>query len=318
MTTYVIRRVLMAVAVLVLVSLVAFFVMRLLPGDPISLKLAESQVVALNEEQLAAVKHEYGLDRPLVVQYFTWLGGVLKGDFGTSILSRGPVADEMWRRLPVTLHIGLLAFIIGTAIGALAGVLCAVKRGRWVDGLVTALANVGITMPTFWLGVMLVYLFGLNLGWLPTQGYTSPFTDFWQSTKQLIMPVFCLALFPLAGTTRQTRSSMLEVLGLDYVRTAWSKGLKGRVVILKHALKNALIPVVTLSGMSLTMVVGGSVVIEMVFNIPGIGRMLVTAINNQDYPVVQAVVFLIAALVVIINLIIDLSYGWLDPRIRYN
>jgi peptide/nickel transport system permease protein len=318
MTTYVIRRVLMAVAVLVLVSLVAFFVMRLLPGDPISLRLAESQVVALNEEQLAAVKHEYGLDRPLVVQYVTWLGGVLKGDFGTSILSQGPVADEMWRRLPVTLHIGLLAFIIGTAIGAFAGVLCAVKRGKWVDGLVTALANVGITMPTFWLGVMLVYLFGLNLGWLPTQGYTSPFTDFWLSTRQLIMPVFCLALFPLAGTTRQTRSSMLEVLGLDYVRTAWSKGLKGRAVILKHALKNALIPVVTLSGMSLTMVVGGSVVIEMVFNIPGIGRMLVTAINNQDYPVVQAVVLLIAALVVIINLIIDLSYGWLDPRIRYN
>jgi peptide/nickel transport system permease protein len=165
---------------------------------------------------------------------------------------------------------------------------------------------------------MLVYVFALHFHWLPTQGYTSPFTDFWLSTRQLIMPVFCLALFPLAATTRQTRASMLDVLGLDYVRTARSKGLREKAVIAKHALKNALIPVVTLSGMGLTMVVGGSVVIEMVFNIPGIGRMLVTGITNQDYPVVQSVVLVIAAIVVLVNLIIDLSYGWLDPRIRYS
>ena len=288
MTTYIARRILMAIFVLFIVSVVIFLAMRLLPGDPIKLKLAQSQIVSLNAEQLAAARHQYGLDRPLVMQYFNWIGGVAKGSFGISIMSQGPVAPELWRRLPVTLHIGLLAFILGTLIGAPAGILCAVRRGTWIDGLVTGLANIGITLPTFWLGVMLVYVFALHFHWLPTQGYTSPFTDFWLSTRQLIMPVFCLALFPLAATTRQTRASMLDVLGLDYVRTARSKGLREKAVIAKHALKNALIPVVTLSGMGLTMVVGGSVVIEMVFNIPGIGRMLVTGITNQAYPVVQS------------------------------
>jgi peptide/nickel transport system permease protein len=166
--------------------------------------------------------------------------------------------------------------------------------------------------------VMMVYVFGLYLKWLPIQGYTSPFHDFWQSTRQLVMPVFCLALFPIAGTVRQTRSSMLEVLGQDYVRTAWSKGLKQKAVIMKHSLKNSLIPVVTLSGMQLTMVVGGAVIVERVFNIPGLGRYLIDSINAQDYPAVQSAVLLIAVFVVAVNLLIDLSYGWLDPRIRFN
>ncbi len=318
MTTYIIRRVLMSIVVLFIVSVLVFLAMRMLPGDPIKLMMAESQMVALSEEELDKVRHEFGLDRPLVVQYFSWMGGVLTGDFGTSILTRAPVADEMWHRLPITLHLGLLAWILGIVVGIPAGILCAVKRGKWIDGLVTGLANIGITMPVFWLGVMLIYLFGLYLGWLPIQGYTSPFDDFWKSTQQLIMPVFCVAIFSLAGTVRQTRSSMLEVLNQDYIRTAWAKGLKQKAVIVKHAIKNGLIPVVTLSGMGLTMVIGGSVIIEMVFNIPGIGRLLVTAMNAQDFPVVQSVVLLIAVMIVVINLIIDLSYGWLDPRIRYN
>ncbi len=308
----------MAIVVLVLVSVVVFLAMRMLPGDPIKLMMAQSEVVAMDQEALEIVRHEFGLDRSLVVQYLSWVGGVFKGDFGTSIMSRGPVADEMWRRLPITLHIGLVAFVIGIVIGIPAGIICAIKRGKWADGLVTGLANIGITIPVFWLGVMMVYLFGLYLEWLPIQGYTSPFDDFWQSTRQLVMPVFCLALFPIAGTVRQTRSSMLEVLGQDYVRTAWSKGLKRKAVIMKHSLKNSLIPVVTLSGMQLTMVVGGAVIVEKVFNIPGLGRYLIDSINAQDYPAVQSVVLLIAIIVVVINLLIDLSYGWLDPRIRYN
>lgn len=318
MTTYVIRRLLMAIVVLVLVSVVVFGAMRLLPGDPIRLMMAQSEIVDLDQSALKKLRHEFGLDRPLVVQYFSWLGGVLKGDFGKSIMSRGPVADEIWHRLPITLHVGLLALVIGVAIGIPAGIVCAVKRGKWLDGLVTGFANIGITVPQFWLGVMMMYLLALRLNWLPTSGYTSPFEDFWLSARQLVMPVFCLALFPLAGTVRQARSSMLEVLGQDYVRTAWSKGLRQRAVIIKHSLKNSLIPVVTLSGMQLTMVVGGSVIVEQVFTIPGIGRYLITSINAQDYPAVQSVVLMLAVIVVVINLLIDLSYGWLDPRIRYN
>jgi peptide/nickel transport system permease protein len=317
-TTYVIRRILMAIVVLVLVSIVVFLAMRLLPGDPIKLIMAQAEVVAMDEQALDKVRHEFGLDRSLIVQYFNWAGGIFKGDFGTSIMSRGPVAQEMWRRLPITLHLGLLAFVIGIVIGIPAGIVCAIRRGRWADGFVTGVANIGITMPVFWLGVMMMYVFGLYLKWLPIQGYVSPFDDFWQSTRHLVMPVFCLALFPIAGTVRQTRSSMLEVLGQDYVRTAWSKGLKQRAVIMKHSLKNSLIPVVTLSGMQLTMVIGGAVIVEQVFNIPGLGRYLITSINAQDYPAVQSVVLLIAVIVVFVNLLIDLSYGWLDPRIRYN
>jgi peptide/nickel transport system permease protein len=308
----------MAIVVLVLVSLVVFLAMRMLPGDPIKLMMAQSEVVAMNPQALEQARHEFGLDRPLIMQYLSWAGGIFKGDFGTSIMSRGSVSKEMWRRLPITLHVGLLAFVIGVVIGIPAGIVCAIKRGKWVDGLVTGLANIGITIPVFWLGVMMMYVFGLYLKWLPIQGYTSPFDDFWQSTRQLVMPVFCLALFPIAGTVRQTRSSMLEVLGQDYVRTAWSKGLKQKAVIMKHSLKNSLIPVVTLSGMQLTMVIGGAVIVEQVFNIPGLGRYLITSINAQDFPVVQSVTLLIAFIVVAVNLLIDLSYGWLDPRIRYN
>jgi peptide/nickel transport system permease protein len=181
----------------------------------------------------------------------------------------------------------------------------------------TALSNIGITMPTFWFGVMLIYLFGLYLKWLPIQGYTSPFENFWLSTQQLVMPVICLALFPIASMARQTRSSMLEVMRQDYIRTAWSKGLRERIVISKHALKNGLIPIITLAGMGLSTVIGGSVIIETVFNIPGIGRLAVTAINNHDYAYVQGIVLIIAIVIMMTNLAVDLMYGWLDPRIRY-
>ena len=192
------------------------------------------------------------------------------------------------------------------------------RRGKTLDSVVTSLSNIGITIPGFWLGVMLIYFFGLYLNWLPVEGYTSPFKDFWLCTRQLVMPVICLVLFPIASLTRQTRSSMLEVMRQDYIRTAWSKGLRERFVIFRHALKNGLIPVITLSGMNLSLIVGGSVVIEQVFNIPGMGRLAVTSILNQDYPYVQGVVLVIACFVMLVNLLVDVTYGWLDPRIRYS
>jgi peptide/nickel transport system permease protein len=317
-TTYIIRRLVQLVIVLIIVSVIVFVGMRALPGDPILMLVTRDQQTQLTQEQIEQLRHEAGLDRNVAVQYFEWIGGIFTGDMGKSILYKTPVSDEILRRLPITLHIGLLGWIIGTLLGIPAGILCAVKRGKWVDTLVTSFANAGTTVPIFWLALVLVYIFALWLGWLPVQGYTSPFEDFWLNLKQIIMPVMCLALFPMAGTCRQTRSAMLSVLRQDYIRTAWSKGLKQRAVIVRHALKNGLIPIVTLSGMGLGGIVGGAVFEETVFNIPGIGRLAVTAVTNQDFPYIQGIALVVAVVVLAVNLLVDISYGWLDPRIRYS
>jgi len=292
--------------------------MRILPGDPIYMLFTPNQVQALTEEEMAEIRREAGLDKPLLAQYFTWMGGIFRGDLGKSILHETYVADEVAKRLPITVYLGVLSFIIGLIIGIPMGVISAIRRGTWMDTVVTSLANLGITIPVFWLGIMLVFVFSLRLGWLPVMGFTSPFEDFWLSTRQIIMPVACLAVWPVAGTARQTRSSMLEVLRQDYIRTAWSKGLRERGVIIKHALKNGLIPVLTLAGMGIGTIVGGTVLIEQVFNIPGMGRLAVDAIFAQDYAFVQGVTLIIAVTVILANLLVDISYGWLDPRIRYN
>jgi peptide/nickel transport system permease protein len=307
----------LAAIVLFLVSVFVFLAMRLLPGDPVLMYMSASSIQNVTEEQLNQVRHQFGLDKTLPQQYFDWIIGILHGDLGTSILNRSPVIQEILRRLPITLHLGILAFIVATIVGIPAGVLCAVRRGGWVDNFVTTLANIGITVPVFWLGIILIYIFALYFKWLPVMGYTSPFEDFWLSTKQLIMPVFCLAIGPIAGNARQARSSMLEVIHRDYIRTAWSKGLSERVIIMKHALKNGLMPVVTLSGMSVGTILGGSVLIEQVFNIPGMGRLAVTSVMNQDYPYVQAITLIMAISIVLSNLLVDISYIWLDPRVHY-
>jgi peptide/nickel transport system permease protein len=318
MLNYIIRRLVMVVVVLFIVSILVFVAMRMLPGDPIRMLVTQSEQQEFTEQQIEQLRHEFGLDRPLMVQYFSWVGGIFRGDLGQSILHRAPVAQEIVRRIPITLHLGLTAFLIGIIIGIPAGVVCAVRRGSWIDTAVTTLSNIGITVPVFWLGVMMIYLFGLYLHWLPVQGYTSPFEDFGLNVRQMVMPVVCMALFPIAGTARQTRSSMLEVMRQDYIRTAWSKGLKERIIILRHALKNGLIPVVTLSGMQLSMVLGGVVITETVFNIPGMGRLAVTSVLNQDYPYVQGIILITATIVLLCNLLVDLAYGWLDPRIRFS
>jgi peptide/nickel transport system permease protein len=323
-TTYIIKRIVQLVIVLVIVTVLVFVGMRALPGDPIRMLVTRDQLTTMTPERIEQLRHEAGLDRNVAVQYFTWVGGLFKGDMGKSILYKTPVSDQILRRLPITLHIGLLGWIIGTLLGVGAGILCAVKRGTWVDTAVTSLANAGTTVPIFWLALVLVYIFALwlpditGMKWLPVQGYTSPFEDFWLNLRQIIMPVVCIALFPMASTCRQTRSALLGVLRQDYIRTAWSKGLGQRAVILRHALKNSLIPIVTLSGMGLSMVVGGEVFVETVFNIPGIGRLAVQAVQNQDYPYIQAIALVVAAVVLTVNLLVDISYGWLDPRIRYS
>jgi peptide/nickel transport system permease protein len=317
-TTYIIRRLIQAIFVLILVTLIVFMSMRLLPGDPIYMYLSSGEMVNITEEQIQQVRHEFGLDKPLMVQYVNWMMGIFHGDFGESILLRRSPLELISQALPVTFYLSLISFVISQIIGIPAGLVCAIRRGTWIDTAVTIFANIGITIPIFWLGIMLILLFAVQLKWLPTMGYTSPFDNFTLSTKQIIMPVLCLAIFPIASNARQARSSLLEILHQDYIRTAWSKGLSERMVIIKHALRNGLIPIVTLAGMGIPSIIGGSVLVEQVFNIPGMGRMAVNALFQRDYPYVQAVTLVVTAAVVLSNLLVDLSYGWLDPRIRYD
>ena len=318
MTTYIVRRLIQAVFVLIIVTLLVFFIMRLLPGDPIIIYVAQSaQLEAMPPEMVDALRHKFGLDKPIIVQYFNWVGNIFRGDFGESIFYHEKVGKLMLERFPVTAHLGILALIVGSVTGLIAGLLAAIRRGKWLDKIITPLTYIGITIPVFFVAILMIYTIGLRLGWLPISGYTSPLEDFWLSTRQVIMPVFCLAVFSIAANARQLRSSMLEVISQDYIRTAWSKELSERVVILKHAMKNSLIPVITLIGLGVGMIVGGSVLIETIFAIPGVGRLLVSSIFGQDYVVVQAINFVIAVIVLIVNLMVDISYGWLDPRIRY-
>jgi peptide/nickel transport system permease protein len=272
----------------------------------------------MTQEEIDIVRHQFGLDHPIPVQYINWMAGLFQGDLGESMFYRLPVSELIAQRLPVTLHLGLVAFVFSTFIGVTAGTLSALRRGKKLDLVLTILANIGITIPNFWLGILLMYVFGFYLGWLPLIGYTSPFQDFWLSTKQLIMPVICLMVFAISGDTRQGRSSMLEVLHQDYVRTAWAKGLRERTIVWRHVIKNGIIPIVTLKGMGLGMILGGSVFVEQVFNIPGMGRLLVESVLSKDYAVIQGCILLTAAIVVSANLLVDLSYGWLDPRVRYS
>ena len=318
MSSYIIRRFIEAFFVLIIVSLIIFFIMRLLPGDPILIYIGEIGLDSATPEQIKQMRHEFGLDRPILVQYADWVWRLIHGELGRSVVFRVDVGSMIAKALPKTLHLGLTAFIMSALVGMLAGVISAVRWGKKIDTFITLLANIGICIPIFWLGIMMIYLFSLYLGWLPPFGYTSPFENFWLSTKQSVMPVICLSIFPIAAVARQTRSTMLEVIHQDFIRTAWSTGLKERTIIIKHALKNSLAPVVTLLGDRLRLIIGGTVLIETVYNIPGMGRMAVDAIFGQDYPVVQGVILVISVMVVLSNFIVDISYGWFDPRIRYD
>jgi len=318
MTGYIIRRLIIGVIVLLIVSMLVFVVLRELPGDPIFLYIAENRYTSLTPEDLQALRVQYGLDRSLPVQYVQWLNKVVHGDFGTSILYRNNVAGLIKGALPITISLSVLAMLVSAFLGILFGALSALRRGKWLDSVVTMWANLGITAPGFWVAIIMMYIFALKLHWLPPFGYTSPFTDFGMYVKQAIMPVICLAIFPIGALTRQTRSSMLEVIRQDYIRTAWSKGLRERVIVIRHMLKNALIPIVTLLGMQLRQVFSGAVIIETVFNIPGMGRLSVDALFSRDFIVVQDVVLIISAIVVLTNILVDVAYGVVDPRIRYS
>lgn len=270
-----------------------------------------------SQEQVEALRKELWLDRPFLVQYGHWVNNVFHGDLGKSITYFEDVTDVIFRALPKSMYLAAIALVFSTIIGISMGIICAVRRASFLDNVLSLFANIGISVPTFWLGLLGIYLFGYRLGWLPIQGFTWPTENFGKSLAQSVMPVIALAVPSIAIITRQTRSSMLEVVRQDYMRTAKAKGLKERTVILKHGLKNALIPVATLMGILVRILIAGAVLIETVFNIPGLGRLLVKAAFNKDFIIIQAGVLIISAITCLANLAVDISYGWLDPRTRY-
>lgn len=312
MIVFVVRRLLQSAIVLVIISIITFSFIHIIPGDAALVILGGEAT----QEELENLRHELGLDQPVWVQYGRWFSNAIQGNLGKSICHRDSVINVIAKRLPVTVYLGLLALILSILAGIPAGIISAVRRGKIIDSIITVIANIGMAVPIFWLGILGIYLFAYKLGWLPVMGYTSPFENFWLSIKQAIMPVICLTVVPLATITRQTRSSMLEVIHQDYIRTARSKGLMEKAVIVKHALKNAIIPVVTLLGLQARYLVGGSILVETIFNIPGMGRLMVSSVFDRDIPVVQGCIIIIAIAIILANLIIDLSYGYLDPRIR--
>lgn len=314
MVAFILNRCIKAFFVLVIVSFMAFMLMYLIPGDPVAAVLG----IDARPAEIAKLRAELGLDNPVMVRYYNWLSDAVRGDFGHSVVMNEDVMVLIRQRLEVTTYIGAWAFFLTVVIGIPLGVICAMRRGGFLDSLISAFANIGISIPIFLLCILLIYFFGLYLGWLPIQGFTSPMENFWLSVKKIIMPIACLTVLPLAMIVRQTRSSMLEVVGQDYIRTAWAKGLRELMVIRRHAVKNALIPIATMAGMLVLQVVGGSVLVETVFNLPGMGRLLVESVFNRDFIVVQAVILVIATFVMLVNLIVDISYGWLDPRIHYD
>ncbi len=316
MLQYMIRRLLQIVPVLLIVTLMVFALMLAIPGDPARALVGPGE--ALDEEQLEIIRKEFNLDKPVLVQYGIWLSKVVRGDFGRSSQYQRPVLDELRTRAWVTLQFGIAAWVLAVVIAVPAGIISAVYRGRALDYIATLISIGGVAIPNFWFGIMAILVFGVYLGWLPAQGYVNIFEDPIEGLRHMILPVFALGITSCALIMRQTRSAMLEVLAQDYVRTARAKGMSEPVVIGVHALRNALLPVVTVFGLQTGRIFAGAVVIETVFGIPGMGNFMVLAIFARDFMVVQGGVLIMALAVLSANLLTDLIYAWLDPRIRYN
>ncbi|MBL8834301.1 MAG: ABC transporter permease [Rhodospirillales bacterium] len=312
MFTFLVRRLSSIVPTLFVVSMLVFGLQLLLPGDPASVMAGEER----DEEVLAQIRARYGLDRPIPVQYANWLWNVLHGDLGESMRLSSPVADLVLAKLPVTLQLGGMAFVIACLIGIPMGVLSAVKKDSAWDYAANAVALWGLSTPNFWLGILLILFVSVEMGWLPPSGYVSPFEDWRQSLATTIMPAFVLGNSIAAVLMRHTRAAMLQALNQDYVRTARAKGLAEAVVINKHALRNALVPVVTLGALELGALFSGAVLTEQVFTIPGFGKLVVDAVFNRDYMVVQGVVLVTATAYVALNLVADILYFLINPRLR--
>jgi peptide/nickel transport system permease protein len=294
-----------------------FLIMRLLPGDVALYILGSDESSEMNREALQRIRSELGLDQPLIVQYGEWVWKALRFDFGNSYWTRQPVIEELGRRYPMTASLAFLSLLLGTLIAIPIGVLAAIRQDTFIDYGARIFSIAGLSIPSFWLAILIILGLVHYFRWLPPLDYAPFWVDPWLNFKQLVFPALVTGYRLSAIGARMTRSSVLEVLREDYVRTARAKGARERVVVLKHALKNALLPVVTIIGIELLVLFGGLIVVETVFTIPGIGRFLVDAITHRDYPSIQALVFVFAAFVLVINLLVDIVYAILDPRIRY-
>ena len=315
MYKYVLRRLLLAIPVLLLSSLIVFGLMRVMPGDALVALMGESGNVG--ERELKKLRKDLGLDRPYHEQYLIWVWQMVSLNPGDSIFTNEPIPVALKKSIPVTLELATLALILGLAIAIPVGVLSATRQDKPADYVGRVVAVSGLSFPDFWLGTLVITFAAIWFRWIPPLGYVSIWDDPWRNLQQFLLPAAVLGFRLSAATMRMTRSTVLEVLREDYVRTAWAKGLAGRMVVYKHALKNALIPVVTIVGGQLGTLLAGTVVVETIFALPGMGRLTVEAILYRDYPVVQTNVMLVAGVLVTLNLLVDLTYALLDPRIRY-
>ncbi len=312
MLDFLVRRVAISIVTLLVISLIVFTGVRMIPGDPARVMGGTDADAA----GLAEIRQKYGLDDPVPLQYVRWLGLALRGDLGESIRTRESVVRTVARKLPITLELACLSLLVALAIAIPAGVFSAVRRNTIWDFLANALSLCGLSVPSFWLGIMLILLLSVRLHWLPASGFVPLLESPWANLQRMMMPAFVLGAGLAAVLMRQTRNSMIDILSADYIRTAWSKGLGGRAVVFHHAFRNGLIPVVTILGLQTGALMGGAVVTEQIFVVPGFGRLIVEAVFTRDYPLVQGVVLITASAYVLVNLLVDLSYSLLNPRIR--
>ena len=317
MRAYVIRRLLLAIPTLWLATLIVFFFIRLIPGDAIEMILAQQEITG-GGMSIEEVQAELGLDQPIYIQYVRWLADILRGDFGNSLWMRTSVTAEILPRIPVSFELGLLAISVGLIVAVPIGIYSAIRQDTIGDYVGRSIAIAFIAIPGFWIGTIVLVFPSIWWGWAPQMLYVRFSEDPLANLRLVIIPAAILGMVISGITMRMTRTMMLEVLRQDYIRTAWAKGIKERVVILRHALKNALIPIVTIVGIQAPLLIGGSVVFEQMFNLPGVGRLLVFSLQRRDYPTLSAINIIVAAFVLIINLIVDLTYAYLDPRIRYS
>ena len=316
MRQYAAKRIGLFIPTVLLVTVIVFVVMRLIPGDP-ALAILSADDAAYTEQELAELRKELGTDRPIVVQYFDWMSGLLRGDFGTSFWWNGPVMDRLGERIPVTIELAILGIALAVVCAVPLGVISAIKPDSPIDYVSRIFTLVGISIPTFFSGILLTLILIRAFGWLPPLGYENIWDDPWANIKQMMLPALALGFYDMAFIARVTRSSMMEILREDYMRTARSKGLRERIVLSRHGLKNAVLPILTISGWQFGRLFGGTVIIERIFLIPGVGQLLIDAVFQRDFPTIQAIIVIVAVSIVVINLLVDLLYGWLDPRIRY-
>lgn len=316
MKEYLLRRVLLILPTLFGALTLIFFIMNILPGD-VALMILGEDTGQSNVEALAHLREQLGLNRPLYVQYFSWLWGILRLDFGTSLWTGVPVFEEIWVRLPITLTLIVFSVSLSMVMAIPIGIMAALKQDSWVDYGLRIFTISGLSIPSFWFGLMLLLFLLVVFSWFPPLTYAVIYTNPWVSLQQLFLPAIVLGYRQTAVSARMMRSSMLEVMREDFVRTARAKGLKERIVIYLHALKNAALPVVTIFGVEAVILFSGAVIIEKIFNVPGVGTLIVDAMGRRDIPLVQGVVLIIVVFVLLVNLLVDVAYAWLDPRIRY-